>query len=124
VHSTAPDASAPTPVTAAPTNAPVPPTAPTPIAPPAIQPPAIEYRLVGRPGTRNAAGIRVEFLPSGGVTVRGADRWGHPQNFTYESATFFRNAVPVLVRSVTPAQATALQGIADELQPVPSAAPN
>ncbi len=88
---------------------------------PANEAAVVQLQMPGRPVSRDAAGIRVEFLSSGGVTLRGTDRWGHALNLSYESATYFRDAVPAVERSLTPGQAAALQGIVHQLQMVPGA---
>ena len=57
-------------------------------------------------------GITVRFLADGGVQIRGNDRWGNSFDATYESLEYFRGALPVLERSVTPEQAAGLRKIA------------
>ncbi len=58
--------------------------------------------------TWDAQGITIERLPDGSIRMRGQDRWGVQLDTTYADATYFANAVPVLARSLTEAQARAL----------------
>lgn len=59
----------------------------------------------------DAEGIAVERLPDGSIRVRGQDRWGVRLDTVYADATYFANAVPVLSRSLTEAQARAMVGV-------------
>lgn len=58
--------------------------------------------------TWDAEGISIEALPDSSIRVRGEDRWGVRINTVYADATYFANAVPVLSRSMSEAQARAL----------------
>jgi hypothetical protein len=62
-------------------------------------------------------GLRAERLPNGQVRVTGVDQWGGKIETTYENAKFFRESLPVLSRSVKPAQAAALQKLASSIAP-------
>ena len=73
----------------------------------------------GAPTRIEVDGLTAELLPNGQVRVSGVDQWGGKLDSTYESAKFFRDALPVLSRSVTPPQAAALQKLADALPGVP-----
>lgn len=85
------------------TPAPTPPAAPAgdavdPDAPPEVA--AVQ--------TWDAEGISVEALPDSSIRVRGEDRWGVRIDTVYADVTYFANAVPVLSRSLSEAQARAL----------------
>jgi len=58
--------------------------------------------------TWDAEGISIEALPDSSIRVRGEDRWGVHIDTVYADATYFANAVPVLSRSMSEAQARAL----------------
>jgi hypothetical protein len=107
-------------VAAAPPVAPIP-AAPdggataTPPPPPPTQPkPAAK---APKPGTRDLAGLKLEFKKDGTVKLTGKDRWGQKIDTTYESAAYLREAVPVLRRSLSEPQAAALDKLATELAP-------
>jgi hypothetical protein len=67
-------------------------------------------------GARDLAGISAEVNDDGTITLSGADRWGGPLNYTYADSEYLKDAVPVLARSITEEQATALQEFVDELR--------
>ncbi len=79
-------------------------------------------------GARDLAGIRALVNDDGTITLSGADRWGNPIDATYADTQYLENAVPVLTRSITEEQATALAGLVEELKgeggeaPIPEAA--
>jgi len=54
-------------------------------------------------------GIVVTFRDDGMVEIRGRDQFGHAVDTTYENVEFFRNALPVLDRSLTTEQAVGLR---------------
>ena len=58
-------------------------------------------------------GITVTFRADGTVAIQGRDQFGTALDTVYENVDFFRNALPVLERSLTAAQATGLR----DLQP-------
>jgi hypothetical protein len=60
-------------------------------------------------------GLRVEYRAGGQVAVTGVDRWGAKLEQTYESAAYFKAAIPVLSNYVKPAQAEALKRLAGDL---------
>jgi len=110
--------------TPAPTNdtpAPPPPPTPTgdvidPDAPPEVA--AVQ--------TWDAEGISIEALPDSSIRVRGEDRWGVRIDTVYADATYFANAVPVLSRSLSEAQARALTTLIPSIRTAsgaPGAAP-
>ena len=93
---------------AAPPEVPRPAYTEAPVVPPAPPPPApVDAR-------HDAHGIGVVFETSGRVVVTGQNRWGRSLDATYASADYFRRAMPVLERSVTPEQAAALRAIAEQ----------
>ncbi|MCZ7682196.1 MAG: hypothetical protein M5U28_26755 [Sandaracinaceae bacterium] len=47
--------------------------------------------------------------------LEGIDRFGQTLSVTYADASYFRDAVPVLARSLTPAQADALRAFSEQL---------
>jgi hypothetical protein len=57
-------------------------------------------------------GITVTFRADGTVVLHGKDRWNNALDTEYENAAFFKNALPVLARSVTAEQAAGLQALA------------
>ncbi len=63
----------------------------------------------------SADGIEARLLSDGSVRLEGIDRFGQTLSVTYADASYFRNAVPVLARSLTPAQADALRAFAEQL---------
>lgn len=65
--------------------------------------------------TRELGGLVVTYLASGGLTVRGTDRWGHPIDSQFENGEYFRNALPTLSRSVSDEQAAMLRDVADHI---------
>jgi hypothetical protein len=69
-------------------------------------------------------GIDVKFLAGGGIEITGRDRWNNPFDTTYENAEYFRNALPVLARSVSDQQAAGLRAleISEPTRPSNSAA--
>ncbi len=77
---------------------------PAPAASPRVQPP--------KPGDRvDVHGIVVTFLDGGSIAISGRDRWGHALDTTYENVEFFRNALPVLERSISADQAAGLRAL-------------
>lgn len=62
-------------------------------------------------------GILVTFRDDGTIQIRGRDRWGNGIETSYENAQFFRQALPVLERSLTPGQVQGLQAL---MSPSPS----
>lgn len=70
-----------------------------------------------RPTHVSAGGIEARLLQDGRVHLEGTDRFGAPLSVTYADATYFLNAVPVLARSLTPAQADALRTFGEGLPP-------
>jgi|GEM_PF-3206320 len=58
--------------------------------------------------TWDAEGISIEALSDSSIRVRGEDRWGVRIDTVYADVTYFANAVPVLSRSLSDAQARAL----------------
>ena len=91
--------------------------------PPAVEAPAVASGAAHAPAaspashpaapaaTRvvNADGLTLEFLADGRVSFKGNDQWGGRLDTTYETVEYLRKALPVLGRSVTPAQAAALE---------------
>jgi hypothetical protein len=74
--------------------------------------PAVAAAPQPKPGDRvDVHGIVVKFLDGGAVAISGKDRWGNALDTTYENAEFFRNALPVLERSVTAEQAAGLRAL-------------
>jgi hypothetical protein len=66
------------------------------------------------PGERIVVdGIGVELFENGELRLTGTDSWGKPLDTTYENIGFFRNALPVLERSLTPIQAAKLRALVD-----------
>ncbi|MFK7986943.1 MAG: hypothetical protein AB8I08_13040 [Sandaracinaceae bacterium] len=64
---------------------------------------------------RDLSGLQVSLNEDGTVDVDGTDRWGEAIDTQYTDHTYFRNAIPVLSRSVTPEQAAGLSALAAEL---------
>lgn len=64
----------------------------------------------------DAAGISIERLPGNSIRVHGVDRWGVSFDTTYADVTYFANAVPVVVRSLSDAQAQALVALVPEVR--------
>lgn len=64
---------------------------------------------------RDLDGLEVRLNPDGTVNVAGTDRWGDAIETQYTDHTYFRNAIPVLSRGVTPEQAAGLTALAAEL---------
>ena len=56
-------------------------------------------------------GIVVTFRDDGMIAIRGRDRFGHALDTVYENIDFFRNALPVLDRSLTADQSMRLQAL-------------
>ena len=54
-------------------------------------------------------GISVTFREDGMVAVHGRDQFGSAIDTTYENVDFFRNALPVLARSLTTEQSIGLR---------------
>jgi hypothetical protein len=54
-------------------------------------------------------GLTARRIEGGLIEVHGADRWGGRVDTTYESAEYLKDALPVLERSITEAQAAALR---------------
>jgi len=75
--------------------------------PPAVKPP--------KPGAHDLDGFLVEYAADGKVVVKGNDRWGGKLDQTYESAAYFKAAIPVLVRNLKPNQAEALNRLGADL---------
>jgi hypothetical protein len=92
-------------------TAPLPPPTPPPVVVP--KPPA----KAPKPGTRTAGGLKIELRADGKVVVRGRDRWGGKIDTTYESPGYFRDAIPVLARNLTPDAAAILTKLATDLAP-------
>jgi hypothetical protein len=67
-------------------------------------------------GARDLAGISAEMHDDGTITISGSDRWGGPLEYTYADSEYLKNAVPVLARSITEEQATALAEYVEELR--------
>lgn len=65
--------------------------------------------------THAAGGLEVRIGNDGTVIVDGIDRWGNEVHTTYADADYFRNAVPVLMRSSTEEQQTALTAALEAL---------
>lgn len=84
-------------------------------------PPANAPEMPSR--TRDLHGLRVTLEENGFIRLSGTDRWGGRVDTVYENAEFFRNAVPVLSRSVTEEQAADLRALAAELAPPPTRGP-
>jgi hypothetical protein len=64
------------------------------------------------PGERIVVdGIGVELLENGELRLIGTDSWGKPLDTTYENIGFFRDALPVLERSLTPKQIASLRAL-------------
>ncbi len=59
----------------------------------------------------DVAGISVTFLAGSRIEITGRDRWNNPLDATYENADYFRNALPVLARSLTDLQAAGLRAL-------------
>lgn len=57
----------------------------------------------------DAAGLTLKFEDNGHVTLMGKDRWGAALHTTYETRDFLLKALPVLERSISPEQVTALR---------------
>lgn len=72
--------------------------------------------------TRDIHGLRVTVNDDGTIAIQGVDRWGGRLDTVYADTTYFRNAVPVLKRSVTEEQGTGLDELLETL-PEPEAAP-
>ena len=53
-------------------------------------------------------GLRITRLSNGEVEMVGTDIWGGAINTTYQDCTYYRNALPVVRRSLPPAQAAVL----------------
>lgn len=64
----------------------------------------------------DVGGLTARRLDDGRIEVHGADRWGGRVDTTYESAEYLRNALPVLERSITEEQATALRTYVESLE--------
>jgi hypothetical protein len=65
-----------------------------------------------KPGDRvDVHGITVKFLDGGTIELSGRDRWGNALDTTFETIEYFRNALPVLERSVTAEQAAGLRAL-------------
>jgi hypothetical protein len=62
-------------------------------------------------------GIVVTYLADGRITIAGTNRWGRPLDTTYASERYFRDAITVLERSVSPEQAVALQALVAGSEP-------
>ena len=65
--------------------------------------------------TRDIHGLRVTLNDDGSITLSGVDRWGARLDTTYADATYFRNAVEVLKRSITEEQGAGLDAYLTEL---------
>lgn len=75
-------------------------------------PPAAPTAQQPKPGDRaDVHGIVVKFTDGGAVEISGRDRWGNALDTTYENVEFFRNALPVLERSVSAEQAAGLRAL-------------
>ena len=74
------------------------------------------------PGTRDVAGLTLEVLQDGSISLTGADRWGNPLDTTYANLEYLTNAVQVLQRSMTDEQASALAALVEELGGSPASA--
>ena|SRR5438477_12306575 len=66
-------------------------------------------------GEAIGAGLFIERNPNGSLTLSGTDRWGAPIDTTYESVEYFKAAVPVLQRSLSPEASQALASAASRL---------
>jgi hypothetical protein len=63
----------------------------------------------------DVAGLKVTVYANRRVRLQGPDAFGGQLDQTYEDAEYFKNAVPVLSRSVTPEQAKGLAALAERL---------
>ncbi len=78
-----------------------PPPARTAAAAPVVQQP--------KPGDRvDIHGIVVTYREAGVIEISGRDRWGNMLHSSYESIEFFREALPVIERSLATDQAAGL----------------
>jgi hypothetical protein len=68
-------------------------------------------RVEARPGMQAAV------QRDGTVRLRGTDVWGNAVDTSYESCTFYVRALPVLRRTVTPAQMVALSRVCARAAP-------
>ena len=74
------------------------------------EPPAAHVAVTPKPGGPvDVDGIVVTFRDDGMIAIRGRDRFGHALDTVYENIDFFRNALPVLDRSLTADQSMRLQ---------------
>lgn len=80
-------------------------------------PPAEEGEAEPASGSevRDLSGLEVSLNEDGTVDVEGTDRWGEAIETQYTDHTYFRNAIPVLSRSVTAEQAAGLSALGAEL---------
>jgi hypothetical protein len=74
------------------------------------QPPAAHVAVTPKPGGPvDVDGIVVTFRDDGMIAIHGRDRFGNVVDTVYENIEFFRNALPVLDRSLTAEQSMGLQ---------------
>ena len=72
---------------------------------------AIGSRTAKRDTPIDVHGITVTFHADGMVAIQGRDQFGNALDTVYENVDFFRNALPVLERSLTPEQSTGLRDL-------------
>jgi hypothetical protein len=68
------------------------------------------------PAPREIEGLRITPNADGTIRIEGTDRWGGDATTTYESVEFLEPALPVLERSLTPAQVAGLTQLVAELR--------
>lgn len=74
------------------------------------EPPVAHVAVPPKPGGPvDVDGIVVTFRDDGMIAIRGRDRFGNVLDTVYENIDFFRNALPVLDRSLTADQSMGLQ---------------
>ncbi len=78
-------------------------------AKPAGQPGAQTKVKPGEP--MDIAGLQLTVLSTGGILLKGSDRWGKALERTYESKAYLQNGLPVLERRLTKEQADGLRQI-------------
>jgi hypothetical protein len=76
---------------------------------------AAEPQAAANENTRDIHGLLVTVNEDGSIAIQGADRWGGRLDTVYADATYFRNAVPVLQRSVTEEQGAGLEALLESL---------
>jgi hypothetical protein len=68
------------------------------------------------PGTHKlSGGLLVEYRKDGQVHVKAVDRWGAKYDQTFLTPAYFRAAVPVIAKGLTPAQGQELAALARKL---------